>query len=318
MTTASGPEPIADRKVGRWRKRLLKGLLAGFGLLALFWTITFALATYDHTLPLVIDPSLVYSTYLGGDGIDEGTGVAVDPAGNAYVAGWTQSTNFPATAGAYQTTLPTGATQAIRWAPNDSGKLELAVLPTGLGSTATGINNLGWIVGSDFFGSVLQPYILKPNEAERPLPGADRSATVTAINDSGTVIGYVQGAPSVVPMLWTRDGTAVNLGDLVSGSGVANSINRTGQVTGESGSRAFVWDSRAIVRDIGSLGSSATGNGINNRGQVVGSSVTTTGRSHAFIWTPGVVIRDLGVLPGHTQSVATAINDVGWVVGWSK
>jgi len=39
--------------------------------------------------------NLVYSTYLGGDSVDEGVGIAVDPSGNAYVAGFTQSANFP-------------------------------------------------------------------------------------------------------------------------------------------------------------------------------------------------------------------------------
>ena len=39
--------------------------------------------------------SLVYSTYLGGNAIDDGRGIAVDPAGNAYVVGITFSTNFP-------------------------------------------------------------------------------------------------------------------------------------------------------------------------------------------------------------------------------
>lgn len=37
--------------------------------------------------------------------VDEGFGIAVDPAGNAYVTGFTQSTNFPTTPGAFQTTL---------------------------------------------------------------------------------------------------------------------------------------------------------------------------------------------------------------------
>jgi len=39
--------------------------------------------------------NLVYSTFLGGNGVDVGVGIAVDPAGNAYVAGYTQSSNFP-------------------------------------------------------------------------------------------------------------------------------------------------------------------------------------------------------------------------------
>jgi hypothetical protein len=44
---------------------------------------------------LVIDPLLVYSTYLGGDGSDAAFGIAVDAEGNAYVTGQTLSVNFP-------------------------------------------------------------------------------------------------------------------------------------------------------------------------------------------------------------------------------
>ena len=39
--------------------------------------------------------ALVYATYLGGNNVDEGNGIAVDSAGNAYITGDTQSTNFP-------------------------------------------------------------------------------------------------------------------------------------------------------------------------------------------------------------------------------
>lgn len=44
-----------------------------------------------------LDPSgrLVYSTYLGGSGSDGGGGIAVDSSGNAYLAGATQSADFP-------------------------------------------------------------------------------------------------------------------------------------------------------------------------------------------------------------------------------
>ena len=68
--------------------------------------IAFHVAEYDSSKPLVIDPVLVYSTYLGGGGNDQPTGIAVDNAGSVYIAGYTDSLDFPlATLGS----LPTGA-----------------------------------------------------------------------------------------------------------------------------------------------------------------------------------------------------------------
>jgi hypothetical protein len=57
--------------------------------------VGFQVAAYDVTRPLIIDPILSYSTYLGGSGNDRGTGIAIDAAGNAYVTGFTESFNFP-------------------------------------------------------------------------------------------------------------------------------------------------------------------------------------------------------------------------------
>lgn len=70
--------------------------------------IGFEVPDYDSSKPLVIDPVLIYSTYLGGSGSDSAAGVAVDSLGNAYITGSTDSTNFPTTAGSLSPSLPVG------------------------------------------------------------------------------------------------------------------------------------------------------------------------------------------------------------------
>ncbi|HUI44199.1 MAG TPA: choice-of-anchor D domain-containing protein [Terriglobia bacterium] len=57
--------------------------------------VEFRLAKYDRRRPLVIDPTLAYSTYLGGSNIDTANGIAVAPDNTAFIAGGTFSTDFP-------------------------------------------------------------------------------------------------------------------------------------------------------------------------------------------------------------------------------
>ena len=61
--------------------------------------IGFSIGAYDHSRELVIDPVLSYSTYLGGSGTEALVKIAVDANQTIYVAGSTNSTNFPVTDG---------------------------------------------------------------------------------------------------------------------------------------------------------------------------------------------------------------------------
>src|SRR5262249_42615029 len=61
--------------------------------------VSFRLGTYDHRAPLVIDPTVVYSTYFGGNGYSP-VGLAVDASGNAYITGNADTATFTSTPGA--------------------------------------------------------------------------------------------------------------------------------------------------------------------------------------------------------------------------
>lgn len=59
--------------------------------------VTFQVGDYNPEWPLVIDPVIEYSTYLGGSGYDQGTGVALDKDNNVFITGKTSSVEFPLT-----------------------------------------------------------------------------------------------------------------------------------------------------------------------------------------------------------------------------
>ena len=92
--------PVSYQRIGgervpvESRYTLLKGDGGGYG---------FAVGAYDPRYPLVIDPGLDYSTFLGGGDGDRGGDIAVRD-GRAYVTGGTRSPDFPTTSGAFDTT----------------------------------------------------------------------------------------------------------------------------------------------------------------------------------------------------------------------
>jgi hypothetical protein len=95
-TVVRQPKPFVYQEVAGARREVEAAYSVGPG-----GRVGFSLGGYDTESTLVIDPTLVYSTYLGGAGGEQSWAMAVDPAGNAYVAGFTNSTNFP-TANAVQ------------------------------------------------------------------------------------------------------------------------------------------------------------------------------------------------------------------------
>jgi len=85
--------------------------------------------------------TLLYSTYLGGTGADGGTGVFVDAAKNVYLSGWTTSTNFPTSAGAFKTTYGAGDKEdmfAAKLNPAGNGSADL-IYSTLLGECLTNV-----------------------------------------------------------------------------------------------------------------------------------------------------------------------------------
>ncbi|MCC6956406.1 MAG: hypothetical protein IT316_06390 [Anaerolineales bacterium] len=100
----------------------------------------------------------------------------------------------------------------------------------------------------------------------------------------------------------------------------ALAISNNGKVAGQCGvgssARGFFWDN-GVMQNLGTLGGSwSVAYGVNDDGQVVGTSLTGTGYSGAFLWQNGSM-QNLGSLGGNGPSGALAINNAGQVVGFS-
>jgi uncharacterized protein (TIGR03437 family) len=144
--------------------------------------------------------SLVYSTYLGGTGSD-GTsqilsgGIAVDSSGSAYVTGTTNSSDFPTTSGAYQTT-PKGLDAFItKLNPTGSALVFSTRLGGGSDDTAQAIaldlsGNCyvtGFTASTDYPVTVGAP---QTTGKQRSQEGAVYDAFVTKLNSSGSALVY--------------------------------------------------------------------------------------------------------------------------------
>jgi hypothetical protein len=156
-------------------------------------TVRFKVGEYRKDRELIIDPPLVFSTYLGGILPNHGMDIAIDASGNSYVTGVTQSTDFPTTPGAYDQTF------------NDLGYSDAFV--TKMNSTGTALIYSTYIGGGywDSAHSIAvdgsgNAYITGSTESDNfpTTPGAfdtthgisSRDMFVTKLNSTGSALVY--------------------------------------------------------------------------------------------------------------------------------
>lgn len=201
--------------------------------------VGFSVGSYDTSLPLVIDPTLSYSTYLGAStGASDGDAVAVDSSGGAYIAGSTSATNFPTTAGAYQTTYGGGSEDAFVTKFSADGK-SLAYstylggsnfeFPEGIAVDAAGN---AYIVGA----TASTNFPTTPGAFQTSFGSGTRHAFVTKLNASGGSLVY-----------------STYLGGSTFENGTAIAVNASGNayVTGQTTSSDFPTTAGAYQTVIG-------------------------------------------------------------------
>lgn len=181
--------------------------------------VALELGNYDRSRELVIDPSVSYSTYLGGTAEDDGYAIAVDGSGNAYVTGQTKSTDFPtanalhgSTAGGFNVFVtelsPTGSlvySTYIGGTSDDSGNA-IAVDGSGDAFVAGGTNSSDFPTQGAFqglFGGVTDAFVLELNSTGSALTystflGGTGSDVATGLAVDGDGNAYVAGSTTSV------------------------------------------------------------------------------------------------------------------------
>jgi hypothetical protein len=154
-------------------------------------TVKFEVNQYDQARPLIIDPVLSYTYYLGGNKLEYASGIAVDSNGNTYVAGYTFSANFPTVnplqpdRGAEFDNDPDVFVAKLN--PGGSELIYATYLGGSSGQLATGI-------AIDPSGSAYVCGISSTNfpvvNALQPMPGDGIDAFVAKLNPAGSALVY--------------------------------------------------------------------------------------------------------------------------------
>lgn len=186
--------------------------------------VGFDVGTFDRSRPLVIDPVLAYSSFLGARSPDSGLSIAVDSEGYAYVAGATSSPRFPTTPGAVDTTYNGGQDILVTKLTPDGSAL---VYSSFLGGSSTDDADS---VAIDATGAAyLRGITLSP---DFPVTGGAFDITfnggidafVAKLSPDGSSLGYA---------------TFLGGGGFDSGSGIAVDASGSAYVVGITGSPDF-------------------------------------------------------------------------------
>src|SRR4026208_453972 len=147
--------------------------------------VGFHVGAYDPTRPLIIDPVLTYSTYLGGSGFDQGYAIAIDSLGNAYVTGATAAIDFPTTPGAFQPSSRGGDAFVTKINPSGTALVYATYLNGASGNgIAVDSNGNAYITGE----AETTNFPTTPSAFQTAPMGFD--TFVTKLNPAGSARGY--------------------------------------------------------------------------------------------------------------------------------
>lgn len=238
-------------------------------------TVGFAFGDYDRSLPLVIDPVIAYSTFLGGTGGaygDQSYGVATDAADNIYITGKAGSTIFPAGG------QPAGvAAFVVKMTPD--GALAWVTVVNGNGSDSgegIAVDSSGHVVVAGYTDSTNFP-LVNPVHGDR----GGRDAFALKLDPSGLIVysTYLGGSSSFD----YGEAAAVD----PQGNAYVTGTTRSSNFPVLNAQKATIGGQDAFVVKLDPAGNQLYGTFLGGSGSEVGESITVddTGSFYVTGWT---------------------------------